>query len=555
MSKIILDEKEICERYINDNIGVEKMALEYHVGKLRIKSILEKNGIEIKKKGKQPLKVEFIVNDYHVKKYENNDEYSYLAYDKNTNFSSKDIDNKGGVLTSYIDKQYGVKTPTLYDRRKYYMETGNYWWEQWLSYKKVYKVPTKKCPYCNWETVDIENKSGAFEQHLFHEHNKTKFEYLEEYPEDKKYFLGVNLLTNRQLEEDKDKYVTCAICGKKLARLDSRHLNKHGITKEEYVKKYGNDLISKDYHDRISAIVIEENKNSIPVKHSSDELEIVKYINDIGFECNTDREVLNGKEIDIFIPSKNIGIEYNGNLWHTERFGKKDSSYHYNKTILANKNGVGLIQIFEDEYNLHKDIVLNKISHILGVQTNLPKIYARKCEIKEIYMYEAKEFLDKYHIQGFSTATYYFGAFYNNELVAVMTFKKDGGNNYDLTRFASNYNYVCCGIGGKMFKHFIKMYNPDEIKSFADRRWTLNKEDNIYTKLGFKLVAENAPDYRYYNPKVDRYERFHKFGFRKQVLSKKYNLPIEMTETEMTKKLGYDKIWDCGLLKYVFYNK
>ena len=25
-----------------------------------------------------------------------------------------------------------------------------------------------------------------------------------------------------------------------------------------------------------------------------------------------------------------------------------------------------------------------------------------------------------------------------------------------------------------------------------------------------------------------------------------------MTETEMAKELGYDRIWDCGLIKYVW---
>jgi hypothetical protein len=25
-----------------------------------------------------------------------------------------------------------------------------------------------------------------------------------------------------------------------------------------------------------------------------------------------------------------------------------------------------------------------------------------------------------------------------------------------------------------------------------------------------------------------------------------------MTETEMVKKLGYDRIWDCGLIKYIW---
>lgn len=36
----------------------------------------------------------------------------------------------------------------------------------------------------------------------------------------------------------------------------------------------------------------------------------------------------------------------------------------------------------------------------------------------------------------------------------------------------------------------------------------------------------------------------------KTVLNKKYNFPLTMTELEMAKALGYDRIWDCGLLKY-----
>ena len=34
-------------------------------------------------------------------------------------------------------------------------------------------------------------------------------------------------------------------------------------------------------------------------------------------------------------------------------------------------------------------------------------------------------------------------------------------------------------------------------------------------------------------------------------MSKKYGFPLTMTETEMAKKLGLDRIWDCDLVKYV----
>jgi hypothetical protein len=27
-----------------------------------------------------------------------------------------------------------------------------------------------------------------------------------------------------------------------------------------------------------------------------------------------------------------------------------------------------------------------------------------------------------------------------------------------------------------------------------------------------------------------------------------------MTESEMVKEIGYYKIWDCGLYKYIYYN-
>ena len=134
-----------------------------------------------------------------------------------------------------------------------------------------------------------------------------------------------------------------------------------------------------------------------------------------------------------------------------------------------------------------------------------------------------------------------------------MTFKQEkrGTNKWELTRFASNYNYVCQGVGGKLFKYFIRNYNPQEVKSFADRRWTVDEENNIYIQLGFKFGKYIPPDYRYYKRNGD-YKRIHKFNFRKQILHKKYDLPLTMTETEMTEKLDFLKIYDCGLIKYIW---
>lgn len=121
-----------------------------------------------------------------------------------------------------------------------------------------------------------------------------------------------------------------------------------------------------------------------------------------------------------------------------------------------------------------------------------------------------------------------------------MTFNRliNNKNDFELSRFSTDYNYIYQGVASKLLSHFIKNYNPESIISFADRRWTLDKNNNLYTKLGFSLVSESLPDYKYYNTKVDRYKRFHKFGFRKQILHKKYGLDLSLTETEMVKILG-----------------
>lgn len=556
-TKVILDEKIICEEYVNTKIGIEAIATKYHVGKLKIKDILKRNGIDFKKRGAQSNNETFIVPDYKVKKYINTDEFTYIVVDPNNDiFSSKDIDNKGGVLTTYIENRYNVKTPSLYDRRMYYMRTGNYWWEQWLQYKKIENKSTKKCPYCDWETIDIENKSGAFEQHLLKTHGITKRKYINEHPEDREYFVLVNPILNRQLMEDNsDNYVVCKICGKKYERITNKHLESHGLTKYEYMMKYGNEFQSKRY---LEVLRSQANKMNLAMDGRNDifqskaEIEIIKMLKDNGLDCGKNRSILNGKELDIYIPSKNVAIEYNGIKWHSEFFGHKDRHYHIDKLNGCNKKGVSLIQIFEDEYELNKELVIDKIKHILHIDSNKESIFARKCSVKIIDKYIAEDFLNRNHIQGFASASIYLGLYYNTILVAVMSFIEEDNQMWNLNRFASNIKYNCIGAGGKLFKYFTKNYQFKEIKSFADRRWTINQNSNLYTKLGFSFVGFTKPDYTYYNPKVGRYKRFHKFGFRKQILSKRYNLPLELTELEMIKELGYDRIWDCGLIKYVY---
>ena len=281
------------------------------------------------------------------------------------------------------------------------------------------------------------------------------------------------------------------------------------------------------------------------------EVEISEYIKNIcglNVERNNRNILCNGKEIDIYVPNKNIAFEFDGMIWHSDKY-RVNNLYHYNKTNECLKKGIKLFHIYEYEYIKNKELVLNKIAVRLGT-LNRKKIGARLCEIHEIETSDAIVFLNKFHLQGFSSSSVYLGGFYKGELVGVMCFKQYG-KKWELTRYCTNFDYNCQGLGSKLFKYFTRNYEYNEVKSFADRRWTVDEKNNLYTKLGFELSSILKPDYAYTKLPTDY---IHKFNFRKQILHKKYGFPLTMTETEMATKLGYYKIWNCGLLKYVYKN-
>lgn len=370
----------------------------------------------------------------------------------------------------------------------------------------------------------------------------------------------------------------CPLCGKKYAseyrKNDFSHFIKESTNR--FGEKYSFPYIEKEYENSHSKITIKCNDcgtefEKIACDHltspqggcpscfskiSKPENEIYEYIVSLIGKDNViknDRESIKPFEIDIYIPKYKIGIEYNGLFWHSEKC-IKNKNYHLEKTEMCENNGIRLIQIFEDEYLYKKEIVLNKISHILNETTN-DKIYARNCNVKDITYSESKQFLNSFHIQGEAKSSVYLGCFYKGELIGVMTFKKEkkNGDKWELNRYATDTSKICCGVGGKLFSYFIKKYNPKEVKSFADRRWSNDLNGNFYTKIGFNFEKYTPPDYKYI--KGGEQKRFHKFGFRKNILYKKYKIDTTLTEKEICEKLGFIKIWDCGLIKYIWKNE
>ena len=280
---------------------------------------------------------------------------------------------------------------------------------------------------------------------------------------------------------------------------------------------------------------------------STYETELVDFLKNYGIDniITNDRTVLEGHELDIYLPSYSIAIEFDGIFWHSELY--KTPHYHIDKTIQCEKKGIRLIHIFEDEWVNKKEIWQSILKYILGVSSNV--IYARKCEIQTVPTNEASRFLNNNHLQGTCGSSIKYGLYYNDELVSLMTFGKsrhfigNGKNQYELLRFCNKINTRVIGSASKLFKHFISTYQPQNIVSYADRRWSIG---NLYDKLGFTLYNMSKPNYFY----VIKGERKNRFNFRKSILIEKYNCPTELSEQEFCKQQKWFRIYDCGCLCY-----
>lgn len=259
---------------------------------------------------------------------------------------------------------------------------------------------------------------------------------------------------------------------------------------------------------------------------------------------NGDRLVLAPKEIDIYVPSKKLGLEMDGIWSHSESEGKYPT-YHVEKTDKCESQGIKLLHIFEDEWKdpikqeIWKSIIRNK----LGFITN--KIYARKCKIVVLMPNDARIFLNLNHLSGFRPAKTHYGLIFNDELVSVMSIGNSiyETNTTEVIRFASKINSVVVGGLSKL----LSQVSDKNLVCYADRRLS-STLDSAY--MSFFNKIEITPPSWYGFDKYD-YCRRHRLSFTKQkmmyILGDKYDNEASVYDNMLANE--YDRIWDCGNIK------
>ena len=145
------------------------------------------------------------------------------------------------------------------------------------------------------------------------------------------------------------------------------------------------------------------------------------------------------------------------------------------------------------------------------------------------------------------------GLYYNNELVSVMTFVKsrfDKKYQYELSRYCNRLYTTVIGGASKLFKHFINNYEVYSIVTYSDKRFFDGK---LYENIGMTFVNDTPPNFYYFNKNKIPMSRM---KFQKHKLPKLLeNFDPSLSEWKNMQMNGFDRIWDCGNLKYEWIKK
>ena len=295
----------------------------------------------------------------------------------------------------------------------------------------------------------------------------------------------------------------------------------------------------------VSKTLREEHRPFRQHKRSEGEEDIALFLESHGYSVERNSNVFSDRrEIDIYIPDKKFGIEYDGMFWH------RDKQDGWNKQKDAADVGINLVRVFEYEWLDKPEIVKSMILAKLGSFEH--RIYARDCQLEVIDAAQASDFYRLNHLHGSARAARNIGLMHNNVLVAAISigtnrFASDG--KLELIRFATRLNTQV--IGG--FSKLIRKVDVD-ITTYVDRRWTPNPHQSVYAITESQCIGETKIGYFWWSTK---YGRLSRYKSQKSKLSKLFNEVIDSSKSEVQimKEHNFYQMFDSGNYKFLIRHK
>jgi hypothetical protein len=233
-----------------------------------------------------------------------------------------------------------------------------------------------------------------------------------------------------------------------------------------------------------------------------------------------------GYELDVYVPDKKIGFEFNGTYWHSVSVRGED--FHVRRFNALRDKGIRLVQFWDSDWRYSRSKVESVIRGIFGKFDRVLK--SKYCEVKEISSSVFNKFVEDNYLGIPNVCSLFLGLFYNDELVSVMGFNVDSSDTAGFNRNVSTMEVSCNLLNtkvkygaDKLFKYFLNNhYKKGVIYANVD---ALVFEGTFLERLGFRRVKLTQPRPHYFRDAM-RY---------KSVVGERYNI-----------------CYDCGMWRFVY---
>lgn len=276
---------------------------------------------------------------------------------------------------------------------------------------------------------------------------------------------------------------------------------------------------------------------------------LAQFISSLGHQVNiNEREALDSYELDIFIPSKQLALEYHGLYWHSYNSleSKTERYRHQDKALRCISAGIKLYQVYDFEWTNKADIIQSMVKNSLSMSD---KLNARSMKIVELEDRDAKEFFNSSHLLGYRTARLTLALQDEQGVAFAMSFSKVSHNDYEIIRMASRINSNVRGGASKILSYFHKTTNFNKLYTYADLRYS---NGSSYQRLGFNELKITPPGYFYSRQIGKNYINLSRQQCQKNKLHKFLpNYDPALPESQNMFNHGYRRVWTAGNILFV----
>lgn len=359
-----IKKEEIIEVYINNNVSRQVAANHFGISLSGFKSLLKKYGIRKSDDMVVKCREETCTEKYGVTNYTKTKEYLEKTI-------ATSMEKYGVPNVSQLDetKEKVKQTNKEHFGVDYSMQSKEVLEKRRMAFQKNYGVDN---PMYSKDVLEkrrlVYQKNYGVDNPAQSEAVKAKMRETNLLRYGEEYAVNSDYVKNKVKATLKEKYNINSIGEFNQKIFDTREeflLKNKGKSISEIAREY--DCANFTIYHFIHANNLESKFINQDKSKSSYEKIIYENLSDLGIENinRSNRTVLDGQEIDIYIPDRNLGIEFNGNFWHSSLY--KENDYHLAKSLLAESKGVTLLHIFENEWNADEKNMMALINNFLYI--------------------------------------------------------------------------------------------------------------------------------------------------------------------------------------------